>query len=94
MRRRLVPALLAIAALAGSGVAQGAEMKERRPRAIRSTEFPRPLDPDIAVGHELAAARRAGTRAAYTLFIERHPGHKLAEVARRELAALAARARD
>lgn len=88
---RLMPALLAGLALAGGGAAQGAEMKERRPRAIRSTELPRPVDPDIVVRGELDAARRAGTRAAYDLFIGRHPDHPLADVARRELATLAAK---
>ncbi len=93
MRRRLAAKLLAGLVLAGSGAAQAAEMRERRPRAIRSTELPRPLHPDIAVRAELDAARRAGTVEAYTLFIERHPGHKLADIARRELAAIAARPR-
>jgi len=89
MRRRLATCLLAGLALAGSGVAQGTEMKERRPRAIRSTELPRPVNPDIVVADELAAARRADTLAAYDLFLGRHPRHPLAETARRERAALA-----
>ena len=91
MPRRLAPILLAGVALAGSGVAMAAEMKERRPG--RSTVLPRPRDPDIAVKEELDAARRAGTRAAYDLFISRQGNHPLAEVARRERAALAARPR-
>jgi hypothetical protein len=51
---------------------------------VRSTELPRPRDPDAAVRAELEAARRAGTAEAYDLFLARHPDHKLAEVARRE----------
>jgi len=86
--RRLAAFLLAGLALAGSGAGDAAAMKERRP--IRSTELPRPLDPDVAVMTELEAARRAGTLAAYDLFIRRHANHRLAEVGRRERAALAA----
>ncbi len=40
---------------------------------------------DVAIEQELEAARRAGTAAAYELFIARHPGHPLEAVARREL---------
>jgi hypothetical protein len=45
-------------------------------------------DPEIAVCEELAAARAKRTRAAYDLFIARHPDHRLAKVAREERAAL------
>ena len=86
MLRHLASILLAGLALAGSGAAGGAAMKEQRPR--RSTELPRPLDPDVAVRQELAVARRTGTLAAYDLFIARHPDHQLAAVARREREAL------
>ena len=88
MPRRIAAFLLAGLALAGSAAAAAAEMKERRP--LRSTELPRPLDPEVAVRSEFAVARRAGTRAAYDLFIARHPDHPLAATARRELAAIAA----
>ena len=44
---------------------------------------------DVAIRQELEAARRAGTRAAYTLFIVRHGNHPLAQAARRERARLA-----
>ncbi len=86
MPRRLAPILLAGLALAGSGVAGSAEMKDRRP--LRSTVLPRPQNPDIAVRSELNAARRAGTVAAYDLFIARHPDHPLAKIAREEREAL------
>ena len=39
---------------------------------------------DIAVREEFEAARRAGTIAAYDLFIARHPDHALTDTARRE----------
>ncbi|HEX2724670.1 MAG TPA: hypothetical protein VHN20_02500 [Beijerinckiaceae bacterium] len=39
---------------------------------------------DIAVREEFEAARRAGTIAAYDLFVARHPEHALADTARRE----------
>ena len=44
---------------------------------------------EIAIREEFDAARRAGTIAAYDLFIARHPDHALAETARREGARLA-----
>ena len=86
MSRRLAASILAGLALAAGGAAAAEAMKERRP--LRSTELPRPLDPEIAVRTELNVARRAGTRAAYDLFIARHPGHPLARVAREEREAL------
>jgi hypothetical protein len=43
---------------------------------------------DIAIQQELEAARAAGTRDAYDLFIARHPGHPLERVAREERAKL------
>ena len=85
MRRRLASAFLAGLALAGSNGA--AAVKEQRP--TRSTDQPRPRDGNVAIRQELDAARRAGTLAAYDLFLRRHPGHPLAEIARRERAALA-----
>jgi hypothetical protein len=50
--------------------------------------MPRPRDGDVAVREELEAARRAGTRAAYDLFLARHGDHPLARIARRERARL------
>ena len=88
MHRRLAFVLLAGFALAGSGVAPAAVMKEQRP--TRSTDQPRPRDGNVAIREELDAARRAGTPEAYDLFLRRHPGHPLAEVARRERADLPA----
>lgn len=45
-------------------------------------------DGNIAIREELDSARRAGTIAAYDLFIARHPQHPLAEEARAERAKL------
>jgi len=89
VRRRLAAIFLAGLAPTESGAAAGMAVKEPPPR--RSTELPRPLHPDVAVRQELAVARRAGTLAAYDLFIQRHPEHRLADIARRERAAIAAR---
>ena len=41
-------------------------------------------DGTVAIQEELDAARRAGTVAAYDLFLARHPGHPLAAQARQE----------
>ena len=89
MRRRLPCLLVAGLALAGSGVPGAAAVK--KPHPGRSTDQPRPRDGDVAIRQELAAARRAGTLAAYDLFLRRHGNHPLAEPARRERAVLAAR---
>ena len=88
MRPRLAPALLASLALAAGGVSSATAMKKQRP--LRSTELPRPRDGNIAVQEELDAARRAGTLAAYDMFLSRQGDHPLARVARRERAAIAA----
>lgn len=86
---RLAPILLAGLALAGGGAAAaGSAMK---PPPGRSTDQPRPRDGNVAIREELDAARRAGTLAAYDLFLERHSNHPLAETARRERAELAVR---
>jgi hypothetical protein len=82
MRRRLAAALLASLALAASGASPAAAMKKQRP--LRSTELPRPRDGNIAVQEELDAARRAGTVAAYDMFLSRHGDHALAAAARQE----------
>jgi hypothetical protein len=44
----------------------------------------------VAIREELDAARQAGTRAAYDLFIARHPNHPLKSVAESERARLPA----
>jgi hypothetical protein len=72
---------------AGVGPACAGEptnMSETEPPA----GLPRARDGNIAIAQELEAARRAGTVAAYDLFIARHPDHPLAETARREREAL------
>lgn len=45
-------------------------------------------DGDIAVLEEFAAAEQAGTRAAWELFLARHPDHPRAALARQRLRAL------
>ena len=57
----------------------------------RSEPMPLPRDGDAAVREELDAARRAGTREAYDLFIARHPDHPLTATAKGERERLAAR---
>jgi hypothetical protein len=89
MPARIAALALAGLALAGAGCPGGNEV---RPRPPRSTELPLPRDGDVAVREELDAARRAGTLAAYDLFLGRHPRHRLAATARRERARIAARA--
>ena len=48
---------------------------------------------DAAILEELVAARAAGTVEAYRLFIRRHPQHRLADLARKELGDLERRHR-
>ena len=69
--------------------AAGSRAIEVKPLPGRSTDQPRPRDGNIAIQEELDAARRAGTAAAYDLFIARHDGHPLAGIAREERARLA-----
>ena len=88
MRARPFRLLVTGLALAGTGASGAETVRTPHPR---STDLPRPRDGDVAVREELAAARRAGTLAAYDLFLARHGDHKLAATARRERAALAAR---
>jgi hypothetical protein len=83
--RHAIAAITIGLALAGAAGPRNPDMDRRPPR---STDLPRPRDPAIAVREELEAARRAGTVAAYDLFIARHPEHRLAQVARRERAQL------
>jgi len=90
VRRRLAAFILAGLASGAGGAYPVVAMKKQRP--LRSTELPRPL-PDNAAQQELDAARRAGTIAAYDLFLSRQGDHPLAAVARRERAALAAKPR-
>ena len=90
MAARIAAAVLAGLVLAGA-CWPGVDEVRQRPR--RSTELPLPRHGDVAVGEELDAARRAGTLAAYDLFLARHGNHRLARTARRERAAIAARAK-
>jgi hypothetical protein len=76
---------IGLLALASAAAAAPADVNDP-PR--RSTDLPRPRDGNIAVQEELDAARKAGTIAAYDLFLARNPDHPLAEAARRERARL------
>jgi hypothetical protein len=87
MRRRLAALFLAGLALAGGSMSGAAAMKKQRPR--HTTVMPPPRDGDVAVREELDVARRAGTLAAYDLFLSRQGDHPLAATARRERAAIA-----
>ena len=60
-------------------------------KPVEKDEIAPARDGDVAIRQELEAARKAATLAAYDLFIARHPDHALADVARRERAALAAK---
>jgi len=70
-------------------LASGATAEAPRPAPAPVTQPMRKArDPNIAVEQELCAARAAASLAAYDLFIARHPRHSLADVARKERAAL------
>ncbi len=73
----MISIAIAVASAASGMSGQGPEM--RRPPHIAPAR-----DGNIAIQQELDAARKAGTLAAYDLFIARHPSHPLAEVARKE----------
>jgi hypothetical protein len=81
-----MPSRIAATALAGLALAAAAGPGDTRmsPPERRSTNLPRPRDPDIAVQEELDAARKAGTIAAYDLFLARNGSHALGAAARRE----------
>lgn len=83
-----LPAALLLAGLALAGGAADAAVKTPVPG--HPTGQPRPRDGNVAIQEELDAARHARTLAAYDLFLARHAGHPLADIARRERAALAA----
>jgi hypothetical protein len=88
--RRLTALVLVLLATAAAACPKGNEME---PRDSNSSDLRLPRDPDIAVQEELDAARRAGTVAAYDLFVARHGDHRLAGIARQERRKLADRAR-
>jgi len=76
--------------LAGLGASQPPQASSPpvRPGVMRKAR-----DPNIAVQEELDLARKAGTVAAYDLFIARHPKHALAQIACKERALVAAKQR-
>jgi hypothetical protein len=82
MPARIASLALAGLALAGARGPEGAGLTKQPP--AHPTVLPLPRDGDVAIQEELDAARRAGTLAAYDLFLARHPGHALAAAARRE----------
>jgi hypothetical protein len=73
------------ASLSGATLARDLAMAQ----APRSPIAAPARDGNIAIEQELDAARRAGTREAYDLFIARHPDHLLARTARQERERLA-----
>lgn len=74
--------LLIMAAAAAAGAQPPGREGNSMPTSIP------PRDGDLAIQEELDAARRAGTAAAYDLFMARHPEHRLSRTARREREAI------
>ena len=73
---------LRVALVAACAIALAAPAQGRAP--VPESNANRARDGDIAIQEELCAARKAGTVAAYDLFIARHPEHPLARIAREE----------
>ena len=88
MRGGLLLALL-LGAPAAAAVGCAAEEEKMSAQGTPSAQVPPARDGDVAIQEELDAARRAGSLEAYDLFIARHPGHRLATVAREERARIA-----
>jgi hypothetical protein len=90
-----LPTVVSIAAASAAAAFDGGVAVERitsmtksEPERIaqnRSEPLPLPRDPEIAVREEFDAARARGTAESWDLFIARHPGHRLAGDARKEL---------
>jgi hypothetical protein len=76
--------LLWLAAAAAATASVGSAMEN----PLKSPQIAPARDGDIAIQEELCAARKKATPAAYDLFIARHPGHPLADIARKERAGL------
>ena len=89
MNRRFAPALWGMTRCLAALLPIEDEAMAQGPR--HSTPMPLPRDGDVAIREEFDAARRAGTREAYDLFIARHPQHALAATARQERDKLPAR---
>ena len=77
--------LMGLAAASAATMSMEATTPDTPPSA---KEIAPARDGNVAIQEELDAARRAGTIAAYDLFIARHPGHALEPVAREERARL------
>ena len=86
MRRSIVLAVLLL-------VAPGAAASSQGKAPVTNRKIAPARDGNIAIQEELCAARKAGTAAAYDLFIARHPRHRLAVTARDERRALERRLR-
>jgi hypothetical protein len=80
---KVLALLTVLPLLAGACVEPG-----QRETRVSEKEIIPARDGNIAIQEELDAARRAGTVAAYDLFIARHPQHPLAATARAERAKL------
>jgi hypothetical protein len=52
---------------------------------VHPTPIPLPRDPQIALHEEFEAAKQANTKAAWALFLRRHPDSTLVDAARREI---------
>lgn len=83
MKRVLAAASSGFALAAAACPQAGPVPSERGPVELRP-----PRDGSVAIRQELAAARRAGTVAAYDLFLARHPDHPLTRTAQEERARL------
>jgi hypothetical protein len=82
----MMKVLMGLAAAAAATMSMEATTPDAPPPS--ANEIAPARDGNIAIREELDAARRAGTVAAYDLFIARHPGHALEPVAREERARL------
>ncbi|HEX8400746.1 MAG TPA: hypothetical protein VF628_03490 [Allosphingosinicella sp.] len=79
-RALLIAALPMLSAQTGAPVQRGMPVSKEQAIPAR--------DGNIAIQEEYCAARKAGTAAAYDLFIARHPQHPLAAQARADRAQL------
>ncbi len=97
--------ILALAQATASGCSIPAKGEANMPKAealsaekvledMHPTPIPMPRDPQVAVNEEFEAAKQANTKAAWELFLRRHPDSTLAGAARRELHKLGLNTKD